>query len=104
MQTVFRTTFSCVSDVISSAFHWEAIEEKWPSTRPKYNLKKPCVDGSFCIIERNAKNSFHTSLHYIDPHNSFTIDQQIPFLDTLVSPKDNIITIGVYRKATHSDR
>ena len=31
-------------------------------------------------------------------------DQQIAFLDTLVSCKDNTITIGVYRKATHTDR
>ena len=50
----------------------------------------------------------HTTLNSIDPHISFTIeeesDQQIAFLDTLVSYKDNTITIGVYRKATHTDR
>ena len=53
-------------------------------------------------------NSFHTTLNSIDPHISFTIeeesDQQIAFLDTLVSRKDNKITINVYRKATHTDR
>ena len=31
-------------------------------------------------------------------------DQQIAFLDTLVSRKDNKITINVYHKATHTDR
>ena len=31
-------------------------------------------------------------------------DQQIAFLDTLVSRKDNTITIDVYRKGTHKDR
>ena len=45
---------------------------------------------------------------YIDPHISFTIeeesDQQVAFLDTLVSHKDITITIGVYRKATYTDR
>ena len=58
--------------------------------------------------KRNAVNSFHTTPNSIDPHISFTIeeesDQQIAFLDTLVSRKDNMITIGVYRKATQTDR
>ena len=31
-------------------------------------------------------------------------DQQIAFLDTLVSRKENTITIAVYPKATHTDR
>ena len=66
------------------------------------------MDGSFCIIKRNAVNAFHTTLNSIDPHISFTIeeesDQQIAFLDTLVSRKDNTIIIGVYRKATHTER
>ena len=47
-------------------------------------------------------------LFFIDPHIAFTIeeesDQQIAFLDTLVSRKDSTITIDVYRKATHTDR
>ena len=68
---------------------------------------KRYVDDSFCVIEMNAVNSFHTTLNSIDPHISLTIeeesDQQIAFLDTLVSRKDNTIT-GVYRKATHTDR
>ena len=70
---------------------------------------KRYVDDSFCIIKRNAVNSFHTTLNSIDPHISFTIeeesDQQIAFLDTpLVSRKNNTITIDVFRKATHTDR
>ena len=60
------------------------------------------------VSKRNAVNSFHTTLHTIDPHISFTIeeesDQQIAFLDTLVSRKDSTITIDVYRKATHTNR
>ena len=86
----------------------EAIEELAINTsevQPK--VWKRYVDDSFCIIKRNAVNSFHTTLNSIDPHISFTIeeesDQQIAFLDTLVSRKDNTITIGVYRKATHTD-
>ena len=56
----------------------------------------------------NAVNSFHSTLNSINPHISFTIeeesDQQIAFLDTLVSHKDNTITIDVFCKATHMDR
>ena len=59
-------------------------------------------------LKRDAVNYFHTTLNSIDPHISFTIeeesDQQIALLDTLVSRKDNTITIDVYRKATHTDR
>ena len=87
----------------------EAIEEVAINTseiQPK--IWKRYVDDSFCIIKRNAVNSFHTTLNSIDPHISFTIeeesDQQIAFLDTLVSRKDNKITINVYRKAIHTDR
>ena len=87
----------------------EEIEEVAINTsevQPK--VWKRYVGDSFCIIKRNVVNSFHTTLNSIDPHISFTIeeesDQQIAFLDTLVSCKDNTITIGVYRKATHTDR
>ncbi|XP_068696989.1 uncharacterized protein [Montipora foliosa] len=69
---------------------------------------KRYVDDSYCIIKRDAVNSFHTTFDPIDPHISFPIeeesDRQIAFLDTLVSPKDNTITIDVYRKATHTER
>ena len=87
----------------------EAVEEVAINTseiQPK--VCKRYVDDSFCIIKRNAVNYFHTTLNSIDPHISFTIeeesDQQIAFLDTLVSRKDNKITISVYRKATNTDR
>ncbi|XP_068756785.1 uncharacterized protein [Montipora capricornis] len=69
---------------------------------------KRYVDDSYCIIKRDAVNSFHTTFNPIDPHISFPIeeesDRQIAFLDTLVSRKDNTITIDVYRKATQTER
>ncbi|XP_068739519.1 uncharacterized protein [Montipora capricornis] len=99
---------SPVSPVVANLC-MEAIEEMAINTsevQPK--VWKRYVDDSFCIIKRDAVNSFHTTLNSIDPHISFTIeeesDQQIAFLDTLVSRKDNTITIDVYRKATHTDR
>ena len=53
-------------------------------------------------------NSFRDTLNSIDPHISFTTEEesnnQIAFLDTLVSRKNNAIIIDVYRKPTHTDR
>ena len=87
----------------------KAIEEvAINSSEVQPKVWKRYVDDSFCIIKRNAVNSFHSTLNSIDPHILFTIeeesDQQIAFLDTLVSRKDNTITIDVFRKATHKDR
>ncbi|XP_068691404.1 uncharacterized protein [Montipora foliosa] len=99
---------SPVSPVVANLC-MEAIEEMAINTSEvQSKVWKRYVDDSFCIIKRDAVNSFHTTLNSIDPHISFTIeeesDQQIAFLDTLVSRKDNTITIHVYRKATHTDR
>jgi len=87
----------------------EAIKEVAINTsevQPK--VWKRYVDDSFCIIKRNAVNSFHATLNSIDPHILFTIeeesDQHISFLDTLVSYEDNTVNIGVYCKATRTDR
>ena len=110
---IYKQTHGCamgspVSPVVANLC-MEAIEEVAINTSEvKPKVWKRYVDDSFCIIKRNAVNSFHTTLNSIDPHISFTIeeesDQQIAFLDTLVSRKDNTIAIGVYRKATHTDR
>ena len=63
-----------------------------------------CLVAEVCQASRDAVNCFHTTLDSI----AFTIeeesDQQIAFLDTLISCKDNTITIDIYRKATHTDR
>ena len=106
---IYKQTHGCamgspVSPVVANLC-MEAIEEVAINTSEvKPKVWKRYVDDSFCIIKRNAVNSFHTTLNSIDPHISFTIeeesDQQIAFLDTLVSRKDNTIAIDVYRKAT----
>ena len=87
----------------------EAIEEvaiKTTPVRPK--VWKRYVDDSFCIIKKNAVDSFHNSLNGIDQHISFTIEEennnQIAFLDTLVTRKNNALIVEVYRKPTHTDR
>ena len=87
----------------------EAIKEmaiNTTSVPPK--VWKRYVDDGFCIIKRNGVGSFHNSLNAIDQHISFTIEEennnQIAFLDTLVTRKDNNLIVEVYRKPTHTDR
>lgn len=69
---------------------------------------KRYVDDSFVIIKKDAVSSFHNTLNASDPKISFTIElennSQIAFLDTLVSRRNGVVVIDVYRKPTHTDR
>ena len=69
---------------------------------------KRYVDDSFVIIKKDAVSSFHDTLNSIHPKIAFTIEEenngQISFLDTLVSRKNVVTVIDVYRKPTHTDR
>ena len=66
------------------------------------------VDDSLVIIKKDAVTSFHNTLYAFDPKISFTIELenngQIAFLDTLVSRRNGVAVIDVYRKPTHTDR
>ena len=87
----------------------EVIEEQaiQSATTPPKTWKR-FVDDSFAIISKNAITSFHDTLNSIDPHIKFTIehekDEQIAFLDMLISRRNNSISIHVYRRPTHTDR
>ena len=99
---------SPVSPVVANLC-MEAIEDMAINTTPvPPKVWKRYVDDSFCIIKRNAVDSFHNSLNGIDQHISFTIEEennnQIAFLDTLVTRKDNTLIVEVYRKPTHTNR
>ena len=68
----------------------EAIEEMAINTTPvPPKVWKRYVDDSFCIIKKNAVDSFHNTLNSIDQHISFTNEEEnnnpIAFLDALVS-------------------
>ena len=68
---------------------------------------KGYVDDSFVIIKKDSVSAFHgIRLNSIDPKISFIIETenngQIAFLDTLVTRKNGVITIDVYRKPTHT--
>ncbi|XP_068757388.1 uncharacterized protein [Montipora capricornis] len=111
--SVYKQIHGCamgspVSPVVANLC-MEAIEEMAINTTPvPPKVRKRYVDDSFCIIKRNAVDSFHNTLNSIDQHISFTIEEennnQIAFLDALVTRKDNDLIIEVYRKPTHTDR
>ena len=75
------------------------------TTPPK--VWKRYVDDSFVIIKKHFVSKFHDTLNAVDPKISFTLETenngQISFLDTLKTRKNGTITIGVYRKSTHTD-
>ena len=76
----------------------EVIEESAIATWKRY------VDD---IIKEHSESKFHDTLNAVDPKISFTIETengQISFLDTLITRKNGAVTIGVYRKPTHTDR
>jgi hypothetical protein len=87
----------------------EVIEEQaiQDATSPP-KVWKRFVDDCFSIIKKTNISSFHDTLNSIDPHINFTIenekDGKIAFLDTLISRRDGLISIDVYRKPTHTDR
>ena len=66
------------------------------------------MDDSFCIIGKSDVSAFHDTLNSIDTNISFTIETEcngkISFLDTLVSRRNGVIVVDVYRKPTHTDR
>ena len=72
-------------------------------------LWKRFVDGTFTIMKSAQKRSFLEHLNSIDHHIQFTseesrIDGSMPFLDILVTPKeDGILSTTVYRRPTHTD-
>ena len=62
--------------------------------------------ASFLKVSRTLCFNY---LNSIDPHIKFTVEQPnaegaIPFLDTLLQPKGEDISVSVYRKPTHTDR
>ena len=97
-----------VSPVVANLCMEEIEEEAINIAEVKPKVWKRYVDDGFCIINSNAVASFHDNLNSIDPDINFTVehekDNQLPFLDTLVTRQNNQIKIDVYRKPTHTDR
>ena len=99
-ETTSKETITSSSRIVVSDISWENRKE----LRTEYRY----VDDSFCVIKKDEIPTFHNTLNSMDPHISFTIEQenngQIPFLDTLISRKNGTISINIYRKPTHTER
>ena len=72
-------------------------------------LWKRYVDDTFTIIHKQHKDSFLEHLNNINPSIKFTSEETrpdgaIPFLDILITPKDDSsLQTSVYKKPTHTD-
>ena len=67
---------SPVSPVVANLCVEEIEDSTINSTPIPPRYWKRYVDDSFCIIKKNAVSSFHDTLSSIDPHISFTIEQE----------------------------
>lgn len=69
---------------------------------------KRYIDDSFSVIKSGAVNEFHQTLNSFDPSINFIFEHenndQLAFLDTIVSRKNNTLAIGLYCKPPHIDR
>ena len=86
--------------------HGCAMAIQTTPTKPK--TWKRFADDSFSIIKKTAISTFHNTLKNIDPNISFTMEleqnNQISFLDTLITRQGNNLEVDVYRKPTHTNR
>ena len=68
------------------------------------------MDDTFVIHKEANKQGFLQHINRVDPAIRLTVednkeDGSFPFLDTIVKPEaDGILSITVYRKATHTDQ
>ena len=95
-----------VDTIFMEKFEIEALES---SPHPP-SLWKRFVDDSFVILEAQHKEEFFNHIKSIDENIKFTAettkaDGSIPFLDTLVTPKnDESLSTTVYRKPNYTNQ
>ena len=99
---------SPVSPVVANLC-MEAIEESpISSTRVPPKIWKRYVDDSFVTLKKDCVSEFHDKLNSIDPMISFTMEkennQQISFLDSLVSRNNSFFVLDVFCKPSHTHR
>ena len=107
---------SCISPIIASIY-MEHIKHTaittfhtLPSLWLRYN------DDTFCILNKDRINDFHTHLNSICSHIQFTIKKEhnfsLPFLDVLVKRNScngritthSLLSTTIYRKPMHTNR
>ena len=107
---------SCISPIIASIY-MERIEHIVITTfHTPPSLWLRYVDRTFCILNKDHINDFHTHLNSICSHIQFTVEKEhnfsLPFLDVLVKLNSrngsitthSFLSITIYRKPTHTNR
>ena len=116
IQTNRECQRSCVSPIIASLFmeHIEHTAITTFHTPPTLWLRY--VDDTFCILNKDHINDFHSHLYSICSHIQFTIEKEhnffLPFLDVLVKRNSrngnttthSLLSTTIYRKPTHTYR
>ena len=114
---IFGTPISsCISPIIASLYmeHVEHTAITTFHTPPTLWLRY--VDDTFCILNKDHINDFHSHLNSIYSHIQFTIEKEhnfsLPFLDVLVKRNSrngnttthSFLSTTIYRKSTHTNR
>ena len=96
---------SPVSPVVANLCMEEVEESAISNSSAPPKIWKRYVDDKICIIGKDDVSAFHDTLNSIDTNILFTIEtecnRKISFLDTLVSHRNGVIVVDVYRKLTH---
>ena len=107
---------SCISPIIASIFmeHIELTAITTSHTVPSLWLRY--VDDTFCILNKDHINDFHTHLNSICSRIQFTIEKKcnfsLPFFDVLVKRNSrsgsitthSLLFSTIYRKPMHTNR
>ena len=108
-QTKGAAMGSPISPIIANIF-MEAFEQRAITTAlypPR--VWRRYVDDTWVIQQQKHQQQFLQHINTVDSSIQFTVDEtkedgSIPFLDTIIRPEeDGSLTIGVYRKPTHTD-
>ena len=106
---------SCISPIFASIYmkhikHTAITFHTSPSLRLRY------VDSTFCILNKDHINDFHTHLNLMCTHIQFTKEKEhnffLPFLDILVKCNSHngsitmrsLLSTTIYRKPMHINR
>ena len=107
---------SCISPITASLYteHVELTAITTFHTPPSFWLRY--VDDTFCILNKDHINNFHSHLNSICSHIQFTIEKEhnfsLPFLDVLVNRNSRngnttaqcFLSTIIYRKPKHTYR
>ena len=98
-----------MSDMFLEHLEEEAMNTAPPDMRPK--IWQWYIDDSFEVVHTDKREELTQHLNTIDKSGSIKFtderkkDGSIPFLDALISRKDDRrVNVQVYRKATHTDQ